>query len=426
MSLLEENYRYTKKGLLLLVISLFALFFATTMCVADEMNWGGAWQVLLENSPSLKAARHAITAAEASLKLTGSNKRITSSITVTETLQEGASDSTVGGLTLSYSANLAGREDLAIASARLAYDEAVLSYKIAKIRLFQNASFAYWSAAAADAALKAAEEEIRKREAFLEDAKLRYKQGLVPQLDVFRAESALAEARASYAYKKSVREGFYAMLKGLAGWTNIEPQKDIFEKVEIPVRKDAPDYFSVIENHPAIVLQNLEVSRNKALVKLARTGMAPQISISGTRNLFKGGAGTSTYAEDRWSAQATLLIPIGDGGKTKWGVKQAQAYLDMAKSELGKEKATVMEELFSSWEEYKSAFENYISSKKRLELVSKERDISILRYNEGLSSQLDVLDAQSRYADSLASYIEAKKTVLVSYARLIAAEGHLP
>ena len=423
--MLEENYRYTKKGLLLLVISLFALFFATTMCVADEMNWEGAWQVLLENSPSLKAARHAITAAEASLKLTGSNKRITSSITVTETLQEGVSDSTVGGLTLSYSANLAGREDLAIASARLAYDEALLSYKIAKIRLFQNASFAYWSAAAADAALKAAEEEIRKREAFLEDAKLRYNQGLVPQLDVLRAESALAEARASYAYKKSVRGGFYAMLKGLAGWTDIEPQKDIFEKVEIPVRKDAPDYFSVIENHPAIVLQNLEVSRNKALVKLARTGMAPQISISGTRNLFKEGASTS-YAEDKWSAQATLLIPIGDGGKTKWSIKQAQAYLDIAESELGKEKATVMEELFSFWEEYKSAFENYISSKKRLELVSKERDISILRYNEGLSSQLDVLDAQSRYADSLANYIEAKKSVLVSYARLIAAEGYLP
>jgi len=418
---------HESKKLLSFLLALIFFSFMAGSCTAKEMTWEEAWRTIIDKSPSLKAALYAIEVAEASLKLAGAGKRINADLAVTETMVEGASDSLVGGITLSYSVNLAGKENLEIVSARAAYEEALLSYRISRLQLFRNASFAYWNAAAADAALRAAEEEIKKREAFLKDAKLRYEQGVVPQLDVLRAESALAEAKASYASKRALRENYYAMLKGLAGWTDIEPLKEAFEKVEVPIREQVPNYSEVAESHPSVLLQSLEVARNEILVKLAKAGMAPRVSISGTRNLFKeGSSSASSYAEDRWNAQATLTIPLSDGGKTKWSVNQAKAKLNIVRAELGKEKASVMEELFSAWEDYKSALEDFASSKKRLELVARERDISVLRYNEGLSSQLDVLDAQSRYADSLANYIDAKKRVLVSYSRLEAAEGRLP
>ncbi|AER66538.1 outer membrane efflux protein [Thermovirga lienii DSM 17291] len=413
----------------LLLFLLVAIFFSSMSgrCTAEEVSWEEAWRIITDKSPSLKATLYAVEVAKASLKLAGAGKRISADLAVTEAMLEGASDSFVGGITLSYSLNLAGKEELEIASARIAYEEALLAYRISQLQLFRNASFAYWNAVAANAALRAAEEEIKKREAFLKDAKLRYEQGVVPQLDVLRAESALAEAKASYASKRAIRENYYAMLKGLAGWTDIEPLKEAFEKVEVPIREQAPNYSGVVERHPSVALQSLKVARNEILVKLAKSGMAPKVSISGTRNLFKeGSSSASSSVEDRWSAQATLSIPLSDGGKTKWSVSQAKAQLNIARAELGKEKAAVMEELFSAWEDYRSALEDFASSKKRLELVAREREISVLRYNEGLSSQLDVLDAQSRYADSLANYINAKKKVLVSYSRLDAAEGRLP
>ncbi|MGC9371935.1 MAG: TolC family protein [Thermovirgaceae bacterium] len=409
-----------------LVVFCMAVVSGVPAAFAEEVEWLQAWEIIEKENPGLKALREAVRSAAAGMKRQAADQRVTSSLTATGSKAEGTGESTSVGLGLRYSMSLLGREKDVLRAEEFRYERTLLGLSDARFNLYRQAATAYWSAAAGDAALAAAEEEVRRREAFLKDARLRFEQGLVPELDVIRAESALAEARHSLATKRSLRESFEAMLKGLAGWKEISPAGDVFERVELPERSGPPEYGDVLGEHPSILRQKAEIRRLEALLDAAGKGKSPILSLSATRNLYSGGSVSMSQPDDEWYGQATLEIPLTDGNKTKWAVEEARAGVELARADLSKAKASLMETLYTAWEDYTSAKEGYEAARKRFELVGREREIALLRYREGLTDQLDVLDAQVRYAESLAALIESKKEVLVADAALRAAEGRVP
>lgn len=414
----------------LLFIAVFAVFaavvFQAPAVFAEGLEWDEAWAVVERENPGLKALREAVNAASAGVKRTAAGQRVTSSVTATGSKMEGTDTSSSVGVGLKYSTSLFGREKDALRAEEFRYEKTLLGLADARYNLYRQTALAFWSAAAGDAALAAAEEEVRRREAFLADARLRFDQGLVPELDVIRAESALAEAGYALAARRSVRESFEAMLKGLAGWKEISPAENVFERVEIPERSEPPNYGNVISVHPAILQQEAEVKRQEALLEAAKKGKSPLLSLSAARNVYAGGSVSMGQPDNEWYGQATLEIPISDGNRTRWAVEEARAGVELAKADLAKSRASLMETLFSAWEDYKAAREGYEAARKRFELIEREREIALLRYREGLSGQLDVLDAQVRYAQSLADLIDSKKDVLAADAALRAAEGRVP
>lgn len=418
-------------GILPLFLCVWVAYCLTVACgapvaSAEEVEWTKAWQIIEKENPGLKALREAVRSAAAGMKGQAADQRVTSAVTATGSKAEGTEESTSVGLGLKYSMSLLGREKDVLRAEEFRYEKTLLGFSDARLSLYRQAATAYWSAAAGDVALAAAEEEVRRREAFLRDARLRFEQGLVPELDVIRAESALAEARHSLAAKRSLREGFEAMLKGLAGWKEISPAENVFERVELPKRTGPPNYGDIIVEHPSVLQQEAEIRRLEAILDAAGKGKSPILSLSATRNLYRGGSVSMSQPDDEWYGQATLEIPLTDGNKTKWAVEEARAGVELARADLSKVKASLMETLYTAWEDYVSAKEGYEAARKRFELVGREREIALLRYREGLTDQLDVLDAQVRYAESLADLVESKKEVLVTDAALRAAEGRVP
>ncbi len=413
---------------------LFAIIFAIVAGIAvlnvpeacaEGVEWQKAWKIIEAENPGLKALREAANSAAAGMKVEAANQRVTSSLTATGSKLEGTGESSSVGVGLKYSTSLLGRERDILDAERFRFEKTVLGFSDARLNLYRQAALAYWSAAAGDAALMAAEEELRRREAFLKDARLKFEQGLVPELDVIRAESALAEARHSLTSKRSLRESFRAMLKGLAGWKELTPVENVFEDVKLPERVTPPDYEKAVREHPSVLQQKAEISRMEALLHAAAKGKSPMLSLSATRNLHTEGSASMAQPDDEWYGQATLEIPLTDGNKTKWAVEEARAGVELAKADLSKARASLMETLFTAWEDYMSAKEGYEAARKRFELIEREREIALLRYKEGLANQLDVLDAQVRYAESQAALIESKKEMLVAEATLRAAEGRV-
>ena len=418
--------------LLLFAITLFAgAIVMTSPCSseadASELSWEQAWDVIFQNNPGLKAVRQSINSAHAVLKLSAVPTRVTAGLSGTSTKEEGGRSSSSAGLTLSYNTSLFGRERASIEAETAGLREVEMVLDSTVLRLYQNAAMAFWGAAAGEASVTAAREEIVKREAFLEDAKLRFEQGMVPELDVMRAESALAEARHFLALREANRSGFEAMLKGLAGWMEIRPAEGLFDISEpfVP-RTIPPDFAAVADSHPSILKAAWARDRARALLRVAEMISMPTLGLSATMTLVTDGAASQQYTQDEWWGRATLTIPVIDGGQARWTQERARAGLEASEAALGAAKADVMMNLFSAWEDYVAALKGYEAEQSRFDLVSREREVVLLRYREGLANQIEVLDAQTRFAGSLASLIDARRGLLVAEASLAAAEGNLP
>lgn len=424
---LEPAY---KRRTVLFALTLFMYCLMTALpapAFADDVGWEEAWRVIRENNPGLKAVRQSVAGARATMKLSALPKKVTAALSGTAAKEEGDRSSSSAGISFSYNTSLSGRENAIIGAEKSAVKEAETLLKVATLDLYRNAAVSFWGAAAGEASVRAGEEEIDKRLAFLADAKLRFAQGMVPELDVMRAESALAEARHSLALLEAKRSGFAAMLKGLAGWMDISPAAGLFDPEEkISPRTSPPDFPSVVESHPSVRKAVLAVEKATFLARAAGMASTPSLSLTATRTLFTDGTASQQFTQDEWWGRATLSIPVIDGGLTRWTVARAQAGLASAEAALGAAKATVMMNLFSAWEDHIAAVRGLEAEQTRFALVSREREIVLLRYREGLANQIEVLDAQTKFADSMASLINARRDLLITEASLASAEGKIP
>jgi len=415
------------------VITLFAVIlsatplFAAQPCVSDgrQLEWEETWELLLEESPSIGALKEAVRASRAGLKSAAVASKVTTAVTGTGVKEEADRASSAVRFTVSYSTSLFGRETAQVKSAALLHEESLLSLDKGYLDLYNHAATAYWGAAAARVAVRAAEEELSKRRAFLDDAQLRYEQGLVPELDVLRAKSSLAEAQYLLSTKESQMVNMEAMLKGLAGWKNISPAEGVLE-AEPPMHETPPDYGKVCKEHPTICKAELEVERQKALLRLAKKTSAPTLSLSASNSLALDGSYAATYTQDDWYGSATITIPVTDGGAAHWAAEKARAGVASAERALASARAGVMRDLFTAWQDYQSSLTGLASARERFGLLAREREIVLLRYREGLASQIEVLDVQTRYTEANADFIDSKKAVFVACAALAAARAELP
>ena len=405
----------------------FLSFLFPGRALAGPITWEQAWGIILEHNPGLKVAREDISAAHAALKLAAVPTKVTVGLSGTTTKYEGVSSSSSAGLTLSYNTSLLGREKEAIEAETAGLREAEITFRVAVLKLYQNSAMAFWGAAAGEASVRAAEDEILKREAFLKDAKLRYEQGMVPELDVMRAESALAEAKHSLALRQASRSGHEAMLKGLAGWMDIQPAEGLFD-LDSPVEagRERPDFESVARDHPSVLKARWAARRAESFLKVASMASLPTLGLSATMTLVTDGAASLQYNQDEWWWKATLTIPVVDGGYARWTTERAKAGLASAEAAVGSATVETMKNLLTAWEDYTAALKGYDAERSRFDTVSKEREIVLFRYREGLANQIEVLDAQTRFASSQASLIDARRGLLVAGAALASAEGKLP
>lgn len=416
-----------------LVFGTLLLFFPSLImgfpakAIAEELRWEEAWKVILENNPGLGSMKQTVAAANASMKLSTLSTKVTTALSGMTTKEESDRSSSSAGISVSWNTSLFGREQVVIGSEVAALREAESLLEVSILNLYRQAAISFWGAAAGEASVRAGAEEISKRQAFLSDAKFRFEQGTAPELDVMRAESALAEAQHSLALIEAKRSGFAAMFKGLAGWRDISPVEGLFIlDEEITARITPPDFPSVAESHPSVKKARWAVDKAVLLLRAAEMTPLPALNMTATKTLVADGTAAVQYTQDDWWGRATLSIPLIDGGQTRWSVERAKAGLATAEAALSAAKADVMMTLFSAWEDHIAAARGLEVERMRFRLISSEREIVLLRYKEGLVNQIEVLDAQTRFAASVAALIDAKRALLVAEASLASAEGKLP
>jgi outer membrane protein TolC len=117
-------------------------------------------------------------------------------------------------------------------------------------------------------------------------------------------------------------------------------------------------------------------------------------------------------------AQATLNIPVWNWGATRSKIKQAELKRDQAQIDLTLAQRTLQGNLAAAYAEAQAALEQIDSLRSSLDLATESLRLTLLRYQAGESTALEVVDAQNTltaarnaYDDGLARYRIAMATL---------------
>ncbi|GHD60465.1 efflux transporter outer membrane subunit [Jeongeupia chitinilytica] len=284
-----------------------------------------------------------------------------------------------------------------------------------ELALYAEVAQTYFNLRALDAQLQIATDTVKSREETYALQTKRFKGGLISELDVRQSESELDIARAAVPDLVSSvarTEGALAVLIGSDPKTIIE---------STPARGRSIDQIDKAPAIPSGLPSDLMLRRpdiqsaeatligTRAQVEAARAAYFPTVSLTGLlgvqsvsfSNLFSGAAKT-------WSFAGNLAMPLFDGGLTAAQVDQARAVEQQA---LANYRLTVQQ----AFADVRGALiSNAESTKKtkaqsdRVIALQRQYKLASLRYDNGYSSYLEVLDAERSLFDARLALVDAQ------------------
>jgi outer membrane protein TolC len=287
---------------------------------------------------------------------------------------------------------------------------------------------AYYGVSAAGKKLEAAEKAGDEGERFLKTANALEQGGEVAHSDVIKAELQVNDRR------RQLQEAKLALLNARLDLAvlifpdfndNFELTEDLHAPVSLPssaevearAARDNPDIRAALETLKAA----------NSGVFAARGGYLPSLGldyfygIDATHFALK----TDGVSNLGSSVMATLNIPVWNWGATQSKLKQAELQRDRAKRELSLSQRKLLAEMKSLYAEAQTASEELLSLERSAQLGAESLRLVTLRYRNGESTVLEVVDAQNTATAADSAYQDSAVRYRVALANLQTLTGEL-
>lgn len=232
------------------------------------------------------------------------------------------------------------------------------------------------------------------------------------QYDVIRVEKD---------YKVSLME-----LNRLIG-VPLETESDHLDSLLVPSLTTSID--QQVENalkiRPEMGLKENQLLVDQYGEKIAASAYNPQFDVSAGVNYGTPSPGLTDQPGENYMVQARLAIPVFYWGQKKNKVFAQQKISEQTQLELDKTKDIIKLQVISGYYEFQRSREQVDFSFNALDNAEKNVEVMLDRYIEGLSSVLEVLDAQLSWEKSYLNYIGAKYQLNIAYSTYLKATGEL-
>lgn len=362
-------------------------------------------ELALRNNRDLRTAVLNIEAARAQYQLRRADQWPTVNAGVTSSRQtggngsNGSNDNVTGlytaGLSVSaYELDLFGRvRSLSDAAAAqlLATEEA---RKAVQISLVASVATQYLALVADDELLDLTLRTLRTREESLKLTQLRFDNGVSSELDLRQAQTLVEAARVTLAQLRRQREldrNALVLLVGqaLPEWPVRPGRIDVMTLVDVPAGLPS----DVLLRRPDVVQAEQQLIAANANIGAARAAFWPRISLTGSvgtastqlSDLFKNGA---------WSFATQLLRPIFDAGRNRANLAVAQVQRDIAVAQYERAIQTAFRDVADALAGRATLDEQLRATRAQAEAEQVRYSLSDLRFRNGVSSSLELLDAE--------------------------------
>jgi outer membrane protein, multidrug efflux system len=275
-----------------------------------------------------------------------------------------------------------------------------------------------------DSQLEIANSTARTREEYYKIFTLRFNAGYVSDLELSQVKSQYELALVTIPFiEKSITEQENALSVLLGRNPGPIPRGKTIDKLKMPaVPAGLPS--DLLDRRPDIRLAEQELIGANARIGVAKAQYFPSISLTGAfgwsstqlSNLFSGPART-------WNWAAPLTAPIFTGGALTGQVISAEAVQQQALFLYQQSVQSAFRDVEDALIDQKRSREQLDAQGRQVEALRTYARVARLRYDNGYTSYIDVLDADRSLFDAELSYTETKGTLFQALVNVYKAMG---
>lgn len=293
----------------------------------------------------------------------------------------------------------------------------------------------YFGVAAAEQKVAIAKRISDEGDKFLQLTKDLEAGGEVAHSDVIKAELQTEDRHRQYSEAQLARLNARLDLSVLLfqdASDNFELADDLHSNISLPPRGEFES--QAAHENPEIRAALAAVQAANQDVTAARAGYLPTVSLDYWYGIDAERYATYTPATPPdtgrfpnlgTSTLVALTLPLWNWGATQSQVRQAELRRDQTKVELSFEQRKLLAEMRSLYSEAETALNELAGLQRSAELATESLRLTTLRYKNGESTVLEVVDAQTTFATANGNYQDGAVRYRVALANLQTLTGVL-
>ena len=308
-------------------------------------------------------------------------------------------------------------------ASRLGLDESLADIELG----VQNAYFRALLAAELEAISRAA---VAQAESFLAQERLRLEAGHASDLDAMRAEVALENLRPQLVEAQNAASLAVLDLKRLVDIPLEQPvllTTSLTAPTAAELAERQVDAQTVLARRSAVQSAERQVEIRRQQVRVARGALLPSVSLSMNygRQVFPNEVFRFSGQEWRtdWYARVNVSVPIFSGFRQQAEIDQARITLDQERLRLGQLRESVQLQFEQARGERERAAATIAARQRTVDQAQRVHDLTVLRYEQGLATQLEVSDARLALLQSRTNLAQAISDFRIADASLTRSLG---
>ena len=426
------------------------LFISLSFCYSQNYSLEEAIEVALQNKEALKAS--ALDLKSSSRDVKSSYSGILPSVRVSGSSTESRFPKQSVGFDQSSGEILTDVSSITSASTNFSitqniYDGGVWwnnirlaknNYRISeqfnrqvKTNIIRSVHFAYFNYLKAIQLLDVSRSNLMSSQQQLTLAQQKFDLGSAKKTDLLKAKVRFGQARVDVITNDASVNSAYRNLKNAMGLINSD-QDFTIEEVEKPLEM-IPEFetgFELVQKfNPSVKAKQYQILAARLSTKIAKGSRLPVISLSAStygtaENL--GDAISNSYGDNqRTNTSLSVSIPIYSGNSISTRIQKAKIAIDKQESEY----LSQLEDLSVQLEDYLDQLNNYSEvipiNETVLESAEEDLKLSQVRYSQGSTTILEVLNAQVSVEQARSSLVRSKYDAFIQQANLKALLGTL-
>lgn len=326
----------------------------------------------------------------------------------------GTSTDVQGGLRATYSLLNAGRNTSTIRAA----EEQVNFDRLDLLRVEQltrgNVITAYFDLQAADSSVIINQAAVKDATRSLSDAQLQEKAGVGTKFDVLRAQVQLATANQDLTNAQGQQQTARKKIAQILSVDQNTEYKAADAVRELGTWGNSLEDSVVLayKNRPEVQQQlaRRNISQQQQIV--ASAADAPQVNLVGNYGIGKS-LSSSTSARDNYSLGAQVSWNFWDGGAARSRSSQQKVAQEISENQFTTARNQIRFEVEQAYNNLGANQKNIITSTQALKQAEESLKLARLRFQAGVGTQTDVIQAQTELARARGNRI----TAIINYNR---------
>jgi multidrug efflux system outer membrane protein len=293
------------------------------------------------------------------------------------------------------------------------------------VSLVSDVATAYLQLRELDESVRITDETLTARRATLALARQQYARGVISELDVRTFEAALADPAATLAalaLQRAQAETRLAQLlgRGPGAIARGRPLAEVAQAVT------APDSISavLIAGRPDVMASERAWQASIARIASARASRLPDVAVTGQYGTLRAGLlSIAGPTNEIYTLQLGVSVPVFDAGRLSGEERVARARAEQARGQYEQTVLTALHESADALNGLRFGRDQLAARATQVQALRSAYAMAEQRYESGVSSYLEVLDAQRQLFGAQISLAQVQGQYLVATVDLYRALG---